>query len=78
MLFDPAVGLARFMQLTEMALDFRIFILALGAAYFSFAWAGETVVFPALSRGLGEILRKSIKGPKQRKVYKVVQEQLRI
>lgn len=66
------------MQLTEMDLDFRFFILSLGAVYFCFAWAGESVIFPALSMWIGRTMRKVIKSPKQRKVYKVVREQLRI
>lgn len=78
MLFDPSQWLAKFMQLTEMDLDFRFFILSLGAVYFCFAWAGESVIFPALSREIGQAMRKVIKSPKQRKVYKLVREQLRI
>ncbi|KFZ06971.1 hypothetical protein V501_06875 [Pseudogymnoascus sp. VKM F-4519 (FW-2642)] len=78
MLFDPSRWLTKFMQLTEMDLDFRFFILSLGAVYFCFAWAGESVIFPALSRWIGQTMRKVIKSSKQRKVYKLVREQLRI
>jgi len=78
MLFDPAVWLAKFMQLTPMSSDFRLFILALGIAYFCFASFGESVVFPYLSGKIGGLVHKVSKAPKQRKIYKLVQEQLRI
>lgn len=78
MLFDPAAWLTRFMQLTEMSVDFRFFILALGAIYICMAWVGEKVIFPVLSRTMGTLMRKASKTPKQRKLYKLVQEQLRI
>ena len=78
MLFDPAEWLSKFMQLTPMSLDFCFFILSLGIAFLCFSSAGESVIFPWISRKLGLLVQKSRKTPKERKTYKKVQEQLRI
>jgi cation-transporting P-type ATPase 13A2 len=78
MLFDPAVWLASFMQLTSMALDFRIFILVLGCAYFCFAWFAEKYFLPRLAKDLGIAKERLGKMPKRRRAYKVIQEKMRI
>lgn len=78
MLFDPAAWLAKFMQLTPMSIDFNFFILSLGIAFLCFSSAGESVIFPWMSRQLGLLIQKTRKTPKERKIYKKVQEQLRI
>lgn len=77
MLFDPAVWLASFMQLTDMALDFRIFILVLGCGYFCLAWAAEKYFLPRLAKLFGIAKERLGKMPKRRKVYKVIQEKMR-
>ena len=78
MLFDPAAWLSSFMQLTPMSLDFCFFVLSLGLAFLAFSSLGESVVFPWISRQLGVVRQKTRKTPKERKIYKRVQEQLRI
>jgi len=78
MLLDPAVWLVSFMQLTNMALDFRIFILVLGCGYFCLAWSAEKYFFPRLAKLFGIAKERLGKMPKRRKVYKVIQEKMRI
>lgn len=78
MLFDPAEWLAAFMQLTDMAVDFRIFIMVLGIGYFVLAWTTEKHVFPRLARWIGKGVQKIKKKPKDRKAYKLVLESMRI
>ncbi|KAI9746524.1 MAG: hypothetical protein M1818_000237 [Claussenomyces sp. TS43310] len=78
MLFDPAKWLAKFMQLTEMAPDFKIFILLLGIGYFLLAWLAEKYALPRLAKVIGKGVQKVRKTPKQRKTYKVVQERMRV
>lgn len=78
MLFDPADWLAKFMQLTPMSNDFNFFILSLGIAFLCLSSAGESVIFPWISRKLGVLRQKTRQTPKDRKIYKKVQEQLRL
>jgi cation-transporting P-type ATPase 13A2 len=78
MLLNPAVWLASFMQLTNMALNFKIFILVLGCGYFCFAWSAEKYLLPRLAKLLGIAKERLGKMPKRRKVYKVIQEKMRI
>jgi cation-transporting ATPase 13A3/4/5 len=78
MLFDPAVWLAGFMQLTDMALDFRIFILVLGCGYFCLAWSAEKYFLPRLAKLLGIGKERLGKMSKRRKVYKVIQAKMRM
>ncbi|TEY80563.1 hypothetical protein BOTCAL_0037g00180 [Botryotinia calthae] len=78
MLFDPSQWLANFMQLTEMSWDFEVFILFLGVGYISLAWTAENYLLPKLGKYLG-ILKTSIsRKPKQRKIYKLVLEEMRL
>ncbi len=77
MLFDPAKWLEKFMQLTKMSLDFELFILGLGVTFLIVASLGEKIIFPWMSRQLGNIMKKTSKTPKEKKTYKKVQEQLR-
>jgi cation-transporting P-type ATPase 13A2 len=78
MLFDPAAWLASFMQLTDMALNFRIFIFVLGCSYFCLAWSAEKYFLPRLAKFLGVAKEQVGKMPKRRKIYKVIQEKMRI
>lgn len=77
MLFDPALWLSNFMQLTEMALDFRIFILVLGIGYFAIAWVSEKYLLPKLAKVIGITKQQISNVPKSRKAYKLIQEKLR-
>lgn len=78
LLFDPAAWLAKFMQLTEMTWDFKLFILVLGIGYFVIAWIAEKYVYPRLAKLIGVIKEKVNRVAKKRKIYKVVREKMRV
>lgn len=79
MLLDPAVGLAKLMQLTPLSMSFKLFIMALATGGFLCAWIGERLVFQwlakALSRAHHRIWRHQGKSQKE---YKVLLGQMRI
>ncbi|PQE16569.1 p-type atpase protein [Rutstroemia sp. NJR-2017a BBW] len=77
MLFDPSEGLAKFMQLTQLTWDFKLFILALGIGYMALAWSSEKYILPKLGKYLGILKTTITRRPKQRKAYKLVLEELR-
>lgn len=77
MLFDPAEAFAKFMQLTRMSVDFKLFILILAIGGFACAWVFERRVFLLLARSMGKIHdRLWPHRRKQRKKYKVFLEEM--
>lgn len=66
------------MQLTDMAVDFRVFVLVLGIGYLGVAWTSEKYAFPRLAKLIGQAIQGIKKTPKQRKKYKTVLESMRI
>jgi len=77
MLFDPSDWLVKFMQVTPMSRDFRVFILALGAGYIAIAWTAEQYMLPRLSKYIGMAKIAITQKPKQRKQYKLVLDEMR-
>ena len=53
MLFDPGAQLTRFMQLTHLSIDFKLFIFILATGGFLCAWIAEGRVFLWLARLIG-------------------------
>ena len=79
MLLDPGAGLARFMQLTYLSIDFKIFILVLALGGFLFAWIAERRVFLWLARMIGKAHdRMWPQRRKKKKKYKLLQAKMRI
>ncbi|KAK3686010.1 hypothetical protein B0T22DRAFT_410822 [Podospora appendiculata] len=76
MILGPAHWLKHLMQLTHVAWDFRLFIIALGVLYLSLAWVGEHYVFQRLARVIGHTKQSLTKKPKNRKEYKLIQERM--
>ena len=79
LLLDPARPLANFMQLTDIALNFKLFIIILALGGFACAWVAERRVFISVARMIG----KAHDGlwphrRKQRKQYKLLSEKMRI
>ena len=75
MLLDPPKWLADFMDLTEMSLDYELFLLVLAMAGFGIAYGAERHMFPALAKYFGRlnrVLRPSHQ--KRRKRYKEILE----
>ena len=79
MLFDPGAWLTNVMQLTEMSVDFKIFVLALALGGLACAWIAERRVFLYLARLVGKLhdtlWRHRLK---KRKEYKHLLEEMRI
>ena len=79
MLLDPGTGLAKFMQLTYLSLNFKIFIFILVAGGFACSWVAERRVFLWLARIIGKTHdRIWPQRRKKRKEYKTLQEKMRI
>ena len=79
LLFDPVAWLAKLMQLTDMANEFRLLILVLAAGGFVCAWIAELRVFPWLARSIGKTC--DYLWPhrqKRRKRYKILLKNMRI
>ncbi|KAI9750468.1 MAG: hypothetical protein M4579_006458 [Chaenotheca gracillima] len=79
MLFDPAVWLQRFMELTDMSMNFKLFLVVLAVGGFACSWIAEKHVLPRLAKVIGKAnqkLRPSHR--KKRKLYKTLLEEMRI
>ncbi|RMZ83621.1 hypothetical protein DV738_g928, partial [Chaetothyriales sp. CBS 135597] len=68
LLLDPAVAVKRFMDLTDMSLDYEGFLLAVALLGFGVAYTAERHLFP--------IVAKKLARHKQRKRYKVIGEEM--
>lgn len=79
MLFDPMVRLRKFMQLTSMPMDFKVFLFILALVGFGLSWIAEKRVLPRLARMIGTASEKlRPKYRKKRKLYKMLAEEMRI
>lgn len=79
LLFDPGTWPADLMEITEMALDFKIFILLLAIAGFASGWIAERYVFLWIARLLGRT--QDVLWPQHRKIrkeYKTLLEDMKI
>ena len=79
MLLDPAQWLANFMDLTEMSLDYELFLLVLAIIGFGIAYGAERYLFTLMAKQVGRLkwlLRPSHK--KKRKQYKEILEAMKI
>ena len=77
MLLDPAEWLSSFMDLTEMSLDYELFLLILALAGFAVAYLAEQYIFPGMAKSIGR-LKKVVRPShqKKRKQYKVIKEDI--
>ncbi len=64
------------MQLTDMSLDFKLYIIGLGMVFLALSWLGEHRVFQPLARLIGKAKQSVLKQAKTRKQYKVIQDQM--
>jgi cation-transporting P-type ATPase 13A2 len=77
MLLDPAQWLANFMDLTEMSLDYELFLLGLAFVGFVVAYFAERRFFQLLAKYIGRLNRRLRPShPKKRKRYKEVLEEM--
>jgi cation-transporting ATPase 13A2 len=77
-LFDPADWLFDLMELTNMTVDFKLFILALAAGSFSASYIAEKQLFQPLAAAIGKLRVKLGGEKKKRKEYKIILEGMRI
>jgi cation-transporting P-type ATPase 13A2 len=77
MLLDPAKWLSDFMDLTEMSLNYELFLLVLAAVGFGVAYVAERYIFQVVAKYIGR-LNKTLLRPsqKKRKQYKVILEEM--
>ncbi|KAL1642529.1 hypothetical protein SLS61_009619 [Didymella pomorum] len=78
MLFDPADWVMQSMELTDMDVSFKVFLLVLGLGNFAVAYLAEGYLLPGLAKWIG-VLKVKVGGEKwrkQRKQYKVIQESM--
>jgi cation-transporting ATPase 13A3/4/5 len=76
MVLSPPRWLTDIMQLTYISWDFKVFIVGLGMLYLALAWTGEHWAFQPLARLIGQLKQSVFKRAKQRKQYKLIQEQM--
>ncbi|KAJ4363356.1 hypothetical protein N0V95_001129 [Ascochyta clinopodiicola] len=80
MLFDPADWVMRWMELTDMDVSFKVFLLALGLGNFAVAYLAEHLLLPGLAKWIG-VAKVRVGGEawrKKRKEYKVIQAAMMI
>lgn len=75
MLLDPAKPIQKFMDLTDMSLEYEGFLLALATVGFIIAYLAERYAFQVLAKWIGKVKKRLSKNnPKKRKEYKVIME----
>lgn len=78
MLLDPMPPLRKFMQLTSMPPEFKIFLFILALVGFGMSWIAEKHTLPRLARVIGRASdRLRPKHRKKRKAYKLLEEEMR-
>jgi cation-transporting P-type ATPase 13A2 len=79
MLVDPMAPLRKVMQLTSMPMEFKMFLLILALVGFGMSWIAEKQALPRLARMIGKASdRFRPKHRKKRKIYKLLEEEMRI
>lgn len=79
MLFATPDWLFRLMQLTPMPTSFKILLFFMGLVQLGIGGAGEQYVLPKLAKGVGILKEKASGGKgKDRKMYKVLEEEMRV
>lgn len=78
MLLDPAKWLADFMDLTEMSLNYELFLLVLALGGFGIAYGAERYLFPVMAKYVGRLNRVFRPShEKKRKQYKEILDAMR-
>ena len=80
MLFDPADWVMQWMELTDMDVAFKFFLLALGLGNFAVAYLAEGFLLPGLAKWIG-VAKVKVGGErwrKKKKEYKIIQENMMI
>lgn len=78
LLVDPAGWLFNLMQLTEMSTNFKLLIVAVAVAGLVTSSFLERLVLPQLARAIGRVKLMLRPGSRKRKLYKLLEEKMRI
>lgn len=79
LLFDPADWLYDLMELTDMPIDFRLFLLVLAIGGYVCSYVAERYMFPGMARFIGKTKQRlRPQNAKKRKEYKVILESMRM
>jgi cation-transporting P-type ATPase 13A2 len=78
LLFGPPRWLFELMDLTEIPLDFKLFLLVLGIGGFCISYVSELYLFRRLALVIGEVRKRLGMSSKKRKQYKIIQESTRL
>lgn len=78
LLVGPAGWLFNLMQLTEMSTNFKHFIIAIAVAGLATSLFLERFVLPQLARTIGKVKLALRPGSRKRKLYKLLEEEMRI
>jgi cation-transporting ATPase 13A3/4/5 len=76
MVLYPPAWVSKSMELTYIDWNFKLYIIGLGVVYFALAWVGEHRVFQPLAQLVKKIKESVFKQQKERKQYKLIQEQM--
>ena len=77
MLLNPVHWVRHTMQLTKMNWDYKLFLIVLGLFYLAIAWVFERHISQHLAKLLGHWKEKATGRTKQRKAYKVIDDEMR-
>lgn len=78
MVLAPAHWLKKLMQLSSMSLDFKFFLILLGAIFLITGWCYERYASQPLAKGIGHFKLRITGAAKKRKQYKVIEESMRL
>ena len=78
MVLAPAHWLKKLMQLSNMSLNFELFIISLGAIFLIAGLLYERYVSQPLAKGIGKLKLRLSGGEKKRKEFKTIEESMRL
>lgn len=78
LLVNPASWLFNLMQLTEISTSFKFFLVAVAVAGFLASSFLERFILPQLARVIGKVKIALRPSSKKRKLYKQLEEEMRI
>jgi cation-transporting P-type ATPase 13A2 len=74
----PASWLFDAMGLTPISGSFKIFLLAVAVAGFGLSWCAERYILPYLAFFIGRLKLMLLSGGKKRKLYKILEKEMRV
>lgn len=75
-MLDPTKWLQDLFELTFLSTDFKIVLLTIAISGFACSWLAEKHLLPQLAKTIGRVKDRS--RPKQQKLYKMLEQEMRI